>query len=248
MILDEIPTRPVCSDVGSQTNPIGKWVDIQLQPVAKTMSTFFKDSYAFKERVTGFRAPHGARSFSSDAIVIFPNITIHAAKSIIFPYLREKEKHFGHYDAATLIMALIIVMDNNILRFGDLYFKQRSGTAMGKPPAPMWANIFEGLHELKFLPRWKDSTIFYLQFIDNIYGIWAPTVDSTLERDNASWDAFKANTNDDHGLQWEFSEREMSTPFLDMNVRIQPDGEIKTILHEKPMALYLFIPPGGWAE
>ena len=33
------------------------------------------------------------------------------------------------------------------------------------------------------------------------------------------------------------------TTFLDMNVRIQEDGEIKTTLHEKPMALYLFIPP-----
>ena len=35
----------------------------------------------------------------------------------------------------------------------------------------------------------------------------------------------------------------MSTTFLDMNVRIQQDEEIKTTLHEKPMALYLFIPP-----
>ena len=84
---------------------------------------------------------------------MFPNIATPAAKSIIFPYLREKEKHFGHYDAETLITALTVVMDKNIVRFGDLYFKQRSGTAMGKPPAPMWANIFEGLHELEFLPR-----------------------------------------------------------------------------------------------
>ena len=123
MILDEIPTRPVCSDVGSQTNPIGKWVHIQLQPVAKNMSTFFKDSYAFKERVTGFRAPHGARSFSSDAIAMFPNIATPAAKSIIFPYLCAKDRHFCHYDAKTLITALTIVMDNNIVRFGDLCYK-----------------------------------------------------------------------------------------------------------------------------
>ena len=114
---------------------------------------------------------------------------------------------------------------------------------MGKPPAPMWANIFEGLHELEVLPRWKDSVIFYVRFIDDVYGIWAPTVGSTLEHNKERWEAFKADDNNDHGLQWEFTKREMSTTFLDMNVRIQADGEIKTTLHEKPMALYLFIPP-----
>ena len=63
-------------------------------------------------------------------------------------------------------------MNNNIVRFGDLYRKQISGTAMGKPPAPMWVNTFEVLYEFELLPCWTDSILFYVQFIDDIYGIW----------------------------------------------------------------------------
>ena len=74
-------------DVGSLTNPIGKWVDIKLQPIAKKMPTFFKDSYSFQGRVTKLPAPLGARSFSSDAIAMFPNSATPAAKSIISPYI-----------------------------------------------------------------------------------------------------------------------------------------------------------------
>ena len=44
----ETPTRPVCSDVASITNPIGKWVDLMLQPLAQSMETYFKDSFSFK--------------------------------------------------------------------------------------------------------------------------------------------------------------------------------------------------------
>ena len=50
-IPNETPSRPVCSDVASITNPIGKWVDIMLQPIAQAMPTFFKDSYDFKDLI-----------------------------------------------------------------------------------------------------------------------------------------------------------------------------------------------------
>ena len=60
---------------------------------------------------------------------------------------------------------------------------------------------------------------------------------------NASWTAFIADANDDDGLEWEFSDRSLSSIFLDMNITIQPDGKLKTILYEKPVASYLFIPP-----
>ena len=35
-----VPTRPVCSDCGGITNPIGQWVDVKLQPVAQSMRTY----------------------------------------------------------------------------------------------------------------------------------------------------------------------------------------------------------------
>ena len=33
------PTRPACLDCASVTDPVGKFVDINLQPIAKSMQT-----------------------------------------------------------------------------------------------------------------------------------------------------------------------------------------------------------------
>ena len=103
-------------------------------------------------------------------------------------------------------------MNNNIVRFGDLYRKQILGTAMGGKPAPIWANVFEGLHELEFLPRWTDSVLFYVRFIDTVYGIWMPPTNCTIDENNASWTALKVDANNDNGLEWEFSDRSVFSP------------------------------------
>ena len=36
----ELATRPVCSDCGSITYPLSKWVDLMLQPIAQSMPSF----------------------------------------------------------------------------------------------------------------------------------------------------------------------------------------------------------------
>jgi len=46
-------------------------------------------------------------------------------------------------------------MKNNIVKSkANNYARQISGTAMGKPPAPCWANIFEGILKKEFSPLW----------------------------------------------------------------------------------------------
>ena len=42
----------------------------------------------------------------------------------------------------TLLETLTLMMCNNFFSFGDLFFEQTSGTAMGTPPAPLYAIIF----------------------------------------------------------------------------------------------------------
>jgi hypothetical protein len=62
-------------------------------------------------------------------------------------------------------------MKNNIFTFGDTIWKQRTGTAMGTPPAPPWATLYYVLHENDFLPRFEDNLPLYRRFIDDVFGI-----------------------------------------------------------------------------
>ena len=72
-----LSSRPVCSDCGSITNPIGIWVGVKLQPVAQSMKTYIKDSFEFKR----LSQEHGslnprARMFAFDAMSMYTNIPI----------------------------------------------------------------------------------------------------------------------------------------------------------------------------
>ena len=238
-----LKTRPVSSDCASITHPLGKWVDEMLKPIVQKLPTYFKDSFAFKELTEGLVLSPRARLVTADAVGMYTNINTQAAMAIIAPYLRDQEQYFDHYDAETLISALEIVMFNNIIKFGDVYRKQIQGTVMGTAPAPQWANLFEGLHEKEFIPRFQLCLPFFKRFIDDDFLVWDPPETLANDEKEAKWIEFKTEVGNNHGLEWEFSERSHSAIFLDMKITIRPDGRLKTTLYEKPMALHLFIPP-----
>ena len=75
-----LSTRPVCSDCASITNPIDKWVDVMLQPIAQSMPTFFKDLFAFKAIIDALKVPLGGKSFTADAVSMYTNINTNGKK------------------------------------------------------------------------------------------------------------------------------------------------------------------------
>eukprot|EP00804_Cyclotella_cryptica_P009495 CCRYP_006218-RA/>CCRYP_006218-RA protein AED:0.15 eAED:0.15 QI:0/-1/0/1/-1/0/1/0/126 len=87
-----------------------------------------------------------------------------------------------------LISSLHIVFANSIVKFGDTYWCQTSGTGMGVSPAPPWATIFYTLHEQHFIPKWNAHIVFYKRCIDDIIGIWLPYPD--MDTDTNLWSAF----------------------------------------------------------
>lgn len=240
---EPISTRPVCSDVNSLLFGLGKWIDTQLQPVAQAQPAYFKDSFALRSMLIGMQVPPNARLFTADAVGMYPNIPTEPALAEISQYLRDQAGvKFSHYDPDALIEALEIVFRNNVVRFGDLYRKQISGTGMGKPPAPPWANTFMAIKEDQFLPVYQAQLPFYKRFIDDIIGLWL--CDPDPAEDERLWSEFVACINDWHGLKWIFSKRSFSINFMDMTISIS-NGGIETTLFEKKQNLYLYIPPSS---
>eukprot|EP00804_Cyclotella_cryptica_P005813 CCRYP_000115-RB/>CCRYP_000115-RB protein AED:0.42 eAED:0.58 QI:0/-1/0/1/-1/0/1/0/205 len=72
---------------------------------------------------------------------MYTNIPTEPAIACISAYRSIHGKPFQHYHPQTLIDAIEIAFRNNVIQFGDTYWRQISGTGMGISPPP-WATIF----------------------------------------------------------------------------------------------------------
>ncbi len=87
-----------------------------------------------------------------------------------------------------ILNVLQLVMDNNIFQFGESYWLQLSGTAMGTPAAWAYATIFYGEFENStILTTFAPNLLYYRRYIDDIFGIWLPPKTNK----DTTWTSFK---------------------------------------------------------
>jgi hypothetical protein len=224
-----LKTRPIISISGSLLEGIGKWTDRQLQPHGKATDSFVSSSVHLLEMLKEQPPlPPHARIFTCDARSMYTNIdTSHALETLadtLPPHVLE---------------ALTIIMKSNVFQFSDRFFIQEDGTAMGSPPACMWATIYFAPHENKLSQKFREWLLLYKRYIDDGLGIWLWT--GTPECITA-WKAFKAEMQTFGKLRWDFEEPDTTQVFLDLRLTIR-NGKIHSTLYEKSMNLYLYLPP-----
>lgn len=73
---------------------------------------------------------------------MYTNIPAVPCLQSIADYLHKNFAKFIHVDHQALIDALGIFMNNNFFKFGDMYWLQQNGAAMGTPLCPPWATMY----------------------------------------------------------------------------------------------------------
>ena len=235
---DPIGQRPVVSYSGSLLYALSVWCDDKLQPLAKAQQSYLQSSFELKERLEALQLPPNAVFFTADARAMYTNIPTVECLNSIEEYLIENFDQFTHVDHDALLAALGIVMHNNIFRFGDTYWVQNNGAAMGAPPCPAWAAMYFAPYEDDSCDVFSDQILFYVRYIDDVFGIWLKQ-----PGDNATWAEFQDHMNQS-ALVWDFSERSRSADFLDLTITFSPEtGQVSTDLYEKPLNLHAYLPP-----
>ena len=136
-------------------------------------------------------------------------------------------------------------MTSNVFKFGKTFWHQLIGTAMGTPCACAYATIFFAYFErTNLIPRFEKNLIFYVRFIDDIFGVWEET-----EENPTCFEKFKINLNNQCKLNWKTTTLSKSSDFLDVTISLINE-EIFTRTFKKIENLFLYItfnsahPPG----
>ena len=239
-------SHPIVLVSGSISHGLGRWLDNQLQRIVKHLPYYLKSSTELVALLGNTRnlSPQ-ARFFTMDATSMYTNIDTKHALDEIEQFLRHTNPLIcvvENISVDAIIAAMKIIMYHNVFKFGNTCWVQLTGTAMGTPPAPMYATLYFAIHEYNVIP---DTVClpFYRRYIDDGIGIWDPPItfdDSTIE---AHWQQFVSDINHFGKLQWTFSLHTTTIDFLDVTVTLRHNMPIRTRLYEKALNLYLYLPP-----
>ena len=236
-------TRPIVSVSGSISHGLGRWVDIQLQTICNHLPYVIQNSTDLSSHLRSL-LPQASTSclFTMDATSMYTNIDTQHAFNVIEHFLQIQQPDICKQESISidaLIAGLQIIMTHNVFKFGDTFWVQLTGTAMGTPPAPMCATLYFAIHEINtvhLFPQLK----YYGQYIDDVLAIWEPQQDTDNLQEQIH---FHAAINSYGKFKWEASELSNTVNFLDLTILITPDHTLETKLFEKALNLYLYLPP-----
>ena len=234
-----IKFRPVTSQCGSLFDIVSTYIDRHLQDLVRLTPSYVKNSREVLQRLRDLHLPPGSKLFTSDAESMYTNIDPEDGLKIIELYINEYGHEYKcHFPKDLLLRLLRLVMTTSIFNFGNTYWRQLIGTAMGTSCACAYATLFFAYFERKNLstPTYTDNLQLYIRFIDDIFGVWVETKENPTNFHN-----FEKLLNEQCKLEWITEEPTNEVDFLDLSIRIK-QGKIETKTYEKTENLFLYIP------
>ena len=129
--------------------------------------SYVKDGDQVLEEILLRHLPDYALLFVTDANTVYSNIDTAHTNLVITRWLKDlytKGELPPNFTLKAVVSAMIIIMRNNIFEFGDYYFLQLLGTAMGTSAAVMWATLYYAYHEVHtIIPNHGYNFLYYIQ-------------------------------------------------------------------------------------
>jgi len=168
--------RPIVSSCRWITANASIWLDAQLQPLLKALPSVLRDSTALIKTLQHTRVDPSDLLITMDVVALYPSIPLDTAIPAVCLYIR---LHILDPRRAKLMCILLeFVLRNNFFAYGDTYWHQLRGTAMGTSVACCFANLY--IYTLEQRMRAEHPTLctptrMLKRFIDDSFMIWHGT-------------------------------------------------------------------------
>ena len=234
-------TCPIVRCSGTIMNDLSRWLDFWLRKLKPFIPTYIKDSQQVLLDLSTISLPPNTKLFTTDVNAMYNNIDTRHTLQVIsrwIIHLYHRRELPTNFPVEAVLEAMALVMRNNLFEWGDLYFLQLVGTAMGTSAAVMWATLYYRYHEVHtILPKQSANLLYFKRFIHDIFGIWIGTTED-------QWNEF-CTDNDNFGiLMWDIKQQRCSQSmnFLDLTLTIEGSRVISRTF-QKTLNLYLYVPP-----
>ena len=222
------PGRPIVSGNGCPTERISQFIDFFLQPCVKNIRSYIKDTTDFLLMLQHLgNLPNDCLLVTLDVASLYTNIPNKEGIEAALYSLNNARCPTERPSNDFLIQLLEKVLKCNNFDFDGKHYLQIGGTAMGTKVAPAYANTFMGWFEGTHVYTNRIQPLLWKRFIDDIFVIWPHGYEKLqlfIHHLNTCMTSIK--------LEAETSRDEVH--FLDVTIKLQPDGTISTTLYTKP--------------
>ena len=234
--LSNVPGRPVVSHVGFHTERISSFVDYHLQPLAKNVRSYIKDTNDFLLKLKDIKnLPKDAIMVTVDVVGLYPSIPHDEGLSAMRTALDKRVKK--DVSTESLCQLAEVVLKNNIFEFDEKTYRQLRGTAIGTKMAPPYAILFLAELEEAFLKKCKYKPEVWLRYIDDIFMVWTHGEEKLKD--------FLKELNIFHEtIKFTAEASKETVNFLDVQVSLK-DGVFSTDLYVKPTDTHQFLHPSS---
>ena len=176
-----------------------------------------KDSFTLLKDLNNLPIlPDTTKLLMADAVST--NIDTNHGLYILFEFIYSHAPTDTTFPTDTLIKLLTIVMKNNILTFGDLYFLHKCRTTMGTIVSVKYVIIYFTSHgNNTLIPKYRNQMLYYKRFIDNIFMIWLPG--------RFSWEDLQQDPSFGR-MTWTVEKPKKEVHFLDSTIKINENNFI----------------------
>ncbi|XP_069167825.1 uncharacterized protein [Procambarus clarkii] len=244
------PGRPVLSGCMAPTKPVDKIVTALLNPLLPLLKERLKDTTDLLLKLNKTNeergpVPIGAILFSLDIVSLYPSIPQREAANLVADFFDRNAYKVGRELRSAGIFkppskellreAILHIMRDTILTFGNRTYRQIKGTAIGASSSVAIAEIF--VHEV-FESRRRNlgnGPDLYFRYIDDIFGIMTGNIDDL--------DGFFNWTNTVHqNLKFTLEKNPNELNFLDTTIYIDPvTRRLETKAYYKPTNLHMYL-------
>ena len=172
-------SRPIVSDVDSETYRISAYVESFLTPLSCKHKSYIKNSYHFIQKIKNLNILPNTYFVTGDITSLYTNmqhdITISNIKKILHKYpSRNRPDKF-------ILQILELILKNNDFEFNNEVYLQTCGCPMGKIIGPAAANIYLIDFDEAALNDFKIKPEVFFRYLDDIFLLWNGTLEELKE-------------------------------------------------------------------
>lgn len=230
--VDELPLRPVISNIGTATYELSKYLADLLKPLTKSQYSV-ESTKDFVERIRNKNIQQDYDLISFDVVSLFTSVPLDYTIGLILDKIYIEKRIDTKLKREEMKKLLETCTKEMHFSFNGVIYRQVNGVAMGSPLGPVIANVFMVELEKTLVPQLEDSVSLWYRYVDDTFTfIKKGCVELVLEKLNSFHPSIKFTFE---------KEKDASIAFLDVKVIRKSDGSFDTDVHRKPTDTNIYV-------